>query len=276
MNPISLSIAGTTQTIGKRGYDLQASIELMSQLSQEPAIDGFEFQNRAEWVAAGPPRAEADRRLAAWQASARYTMGQIATLLQESKVPILSVHANRDVGAFLCADSDQEIGIGKRLIHESLSLAKEVGAPVCVFHLWDTWKENFDPILLHNALREITPCYPRVKASVENVPTHLNGFTPFELVQEFEWITLDLQWAAMYDELDRFESVRTKIANVHLRGRLDGDRWALNDAPFGFYEAPNTIKNEWDYRGLLTVEPTGLRDGDLENLVRAMATLRTP
>lgn len=276
MNPISISVAPATRVIQRRYCDLPGAIELMKQLRRESVVDGFEFQYLAEWDAEKPPRDERKKRFAAWNESQKYTIEEIAALLQEAKLPILSLHANRDVGICLCADDDREVSAGKRLIHKSLSLAEKVNARVCVFHLWDTWKEDFDPVLLHSALREIAPHYPDVKASVENVPTHLLGFTPFELVKDFKWITLDLQWAAMYDELDRFESVKEQIVNVHLRGQLEGGRWVLNGAPFEFYHAVETIRNQWGYSGPLTMEPTGLRHGDWENLAAAMSTLRAP
>jgi sugar phosphate isomerase/epimerase len=182
--------------------------------------------------------------------------------------------ADRDVGICLCSGQEREIGEGKRLIREALSLAEKVGASVCVFHLWDTWKNAFDPSFLQDALQEVVIRHPCVKASVENVPTQLAGFTPFDLVRRFEWITLDLRWAAMYDELDRFEAVKGRIANVHLRGRLGGSKWVLDDAPFGLYEALDTIRGRWGYSGLLTMEPGGLHDGDWESLVAAMSSLR--
>jgi hypothetical protein len=272
-NPLSISVAPTTRAIGRRYYDLAGTIELMSLLWQESVIDGFEFQTLAEWNHENPPRDEREKRFAAWSESQKHTADEIATLLQEAGLPILSVHANRDVGICLCSDQEQDLNEGKRLIHESLFLAEKVGASVCVFHLWDTWKENFDAGFLQNVLHEISPQYPGVKASVENVPTHLAGYTPFELVRRFEWITLDLQWAALYDELDKFESVKERLANVHIRGRLEGNRWLLEGAPFGFYEALDTIRGKWGYSGLLTMEPGGLRDGDWERLVAAMSTL---
>jgi SAM-dependent methyltransferase len=274
MNTISISVAPTTGVIGKRYYDLPGTIELMHRLWQESALDGFEFQNLAEWEAAGPPRDEATRRLAAWEDSQRHTTNELASLLRATGLPIQSVHANRDVGICLCSGDKQDMIWGKRLIHESLSLAETVGAPVCVFHLWDTWREEFDLAILHRVLCEAATHHPGVKASVENVPTQLARSTPFDLVQQFEWITLDLQWAAMYDELDRFESVMDRIVNVHLRGRLEGKTWLLDDASFGFYEALRILRREWGYCGLLTMEPNGLRDGDLERFVAAMASLR--
>jgi hypothetical protein len=247
----------------------------MGRLWEASAVDGFEFQNLAEWADENPPRDERGRRLAAWQESQKYTIDEIAALLGETGLPILSVHANRDVGVCLCSGVGQEIDAGKRLLHESLSLAERVGAPVCVFHLWDTWQEAFDPGLLQEVLREIANQYPRVRAAVENVPTHLAGLTPFELVRWYEWLTLDLRWAGMYDELDQFESVKERIANVHLRGRLEGGQWVLDNAPFGFYEALGIIRNRWGYSGLLTVEPGGLRAGSWEGLVAAMSSLRS-
>jgi hypothetical protein len=272
-NPISLSITPATAAIGQRYYDLLAAIELMHCLWQESVLDGFEFQNLAEWDAAGPPRDEAQGRLAAWQDSRRYTPGELAGRLRATGLPVLSVHANRDVGICLCSGDAQDLIRGQKLIHSSLALAEKVGAPVCVFHLWDTWKDAFDPTVLQRVLREAAADHPAVKASVENVPTRLTGSTPFDLVQQFEWITLDLQWAALYDELDRFESVLDRIVNVHLRGRLAGNTWRLDGAPFRFYEALRLLRQEWGYRGLLTMEPAGLRDGDLEGLVAAMASL---
>ncbi|MDY6878492.1 MAG: hypothetical protein SWK90_20120 [Chloroflexota bacterium] len=93
-------------------------------------------------------------------------------------------------------------------------------------------------------------------------------------MRRFEWITLDLQWAALYDELDKFEAVKERIANVHLRGRLEGSEWVLGGAPFGFYEALDVIRSKCDYSGLLTVEPGGLRNGDWDNLVVTTSVLR--
>ncbi|NIQ77211.1 MAG: hypothetical protein GTN93_03730 [Anaerolineae bacterium] len=273
-NLVSISVAPTTEVIQRRYYDLPGTMELMRLLWLEAVVDGVEFQNMAEWDNQEPPRDERDRRLVAWKASEKYTIAEIAALLQEAELPVLSVHANRDVGACLCTGLEEDVQRGRRLIHEALSLAQAVQAPVCVFHLWDTWREDFDWSVAEGILREMPDQYPGVKASVENVPTNLAGRTPFELVRRFEWITLDLWWAALYDELDRFESVKDRIVNIHLRGRLEAGEWVLEDAPFGFYEALDTVKYKWGYTGPLTMEPAGVRDGDWESLLAAMATLK--
>lgn len=274
-NPVSISTAAMTYAFGQRaGYHLADTIALTNALLRESVVVGCEVQNRAEWCVDIPPRTEREKRLAAWEKSPRYTVEEVAFSLREVNLPILSIHANRDVGVCLCSGDEQEVEEGKKLIHESLFLAQEVGAPVCVFHLWDTWAESFVPEFLRDVLYQIASQYPGVKAAVENVPTHLAGFTPFDLVELFEWITLDLGWAAMYDELDRFEALKECIANVHLRGRLEGREWMLDlDASFDFYAGMEIVKDGWGYNGMLTMEPRGLRGCNWENFVAAMKTL---
>jgi hypothetical protein len=280
-NPISIAAAPLNKLVGKRYYDLSSTIEVMRRLYQASAADGFELQNLAEWDARTPPRDEGERRYAAWQASEKHTADELAEVLRGTDLPILSVHANRDVGICLCSDRLQDIDRGKTLIRESLSLAKDPGAGVCVFHLWDTWKERFDPALLHATLDEIAPQYPDVKAAVENVPTHLQGYTPYRLVGQFEWITLDLRWAALYDELDRFGALVDRLANVHLSGQLAGDRWTVSprwfrdeQRAFCFREVVDTIQSRWQYSGPLTVEFYGQPQDAWQGLMTAMACLR--
>ncbi|MBN1976409.1 MAG: hypothetical protein JW918_03310 [Anaerolineae bacterium] len=279
MNLISISTAPSNTLVGKPFYDLYATLEVMQKLWAESVFNGFEFQNVAEWDAGRPPRDEGERRLAYWTDSQKYTTDQIATLLAATGLPVHSVHANRDVGVCLCSGQPEEIDVGRRLIHESLSLAEQVGASVCVFHLWDTQKENFDTAFVHDIFTEIAAGYPRVKASVENVPTRLQGTTPFDLAREYDWITLDLRWAALYDELDKFTAVKARIANVHLRGEIENGRWIIPadwfpaQKSFDFYQALDTIKNQWGYQGLLTVENIP-SDSTWQDIIAAVASLR--
>lgn len=260
MNIITISTAPSNKLIDKPFYDLYATLEVMQKFWTEAIFNGFEFQNLAEWDAANPPRDEGEHRLAYWTDSQKYTIDQIATFLGATGLPIHAIHANRDVGICLCSDQPEEIDAGRRLIRKSLSLAKQVGASVCVFHLWDTWKEDFDTAFVHDTFTEIAAQYPSIKASVENAPTQLQGTTPFDLAREYDWITLDLRWAALYDELDRFAALKDRIVNVHLRGKIENGKW---DIPaewfpaaksFDFYQAVDVIKNQWGYEGLLTVE----------------------
>jgi sugar phosphate isomerase/epimerase len=263
--------------IGKRFYDFPGNLEVMERLWQTGVLDGFEFQCVAEWDARHPPRDEGQRRYAYWADSDRHTTDQIAAALQASGLPLLSVHANRDVGICLCSGQPELIAEGRQLMHESLALAERVGAQVCVFHFWDTWKEDIDPAALCAAMVEIAPQYPTVKAAVENVPTHLPGATPYDLCAMFPWITLDWRWAAVYDEWERFAVVGGRIVNMHLHGLVRERRWTLDpDWPLSkrldFYRALEAVRDEWGYAGLLTVErvPPDVQWGDF---VAAIASL---
>ena len=71
-----------------------------------------------------PPRAEPERK-PAWEISKRYTVDEIAAILCANKVPILSIHANRDVGAYVCSDEQADINYGKQLVQESLALTQK-------------------------------------------------------------------------------------------------------------------------------------------------------
>ena len=116
---------------------------------------------------------------------------------------------------------------------------------------------------------------PRSKRPWKTFP--LTGkSTPFSLVKQFDYVTLDTKWATLYNELDSFESITNKIVNIHLHGSLRESKWVLNSSNLGFYEALDLIRDRWKYSGLLTVEPEGKRDKSLfNNFVKAMRSLRT-
>ncbi len=272
-NLISASSAPIAGFGDKEYYDLLGTLEVLKRVFIESVVDGFELQLEPEWDSENPPLTDAD--WADWTKTPKYTAEQIVELVKKAKLPILSVHASRDVGSYLCSDREQDWEKGKRVIYDSLLIAEKLGAKVCVFHLWDTWKTNFDVDRIEKTFLDLARQFPKAKASVENVPTHLEGCTPFELVKRFKHVTLDLRWAALYDELDRFESLIRNVVNVHLRGSLKGDKWTIERSSFGFYEALNKIRNNWKYVGLLTVEPEGKIDGSFfENFLEAMRSLR--
>ncbi|HOJ12475.1 MAG TPA: hypothetical protein PK733_18075 [Clostridiales bacterium] len=272
-NLISLSIAPAIAAVGKQYCDLFGSIELMKDIEHRCIIDGFEFQMLEEWDESTPPMDRQDRRLDVWLNSCKHSVHKIISLIKETSLRILSVHAKRDIGIYLCSNKLSDVEEGKRLINEALRFASEINSPICVFHLWDTWKENFDIDFLNEVFSKISLEYPNVKASIENVPTHLKGYTPYDLAKQFQWITLDLQWAALYNEFEKFIELKDRIVNIHLRGELESSRWVMKDYQFDFYEVLNTIIENWNYRGLLTMEPTKLKEGHLNELITAMTSL---
>lgn len=273
-NLISLSIAPANIVVEKQYYDLLASIELMKYIQQLEIIDGFELQLLEEWDKNTPPLDEKEKRLIAWRNSPKYSISRVAEFIRNSGINILSVHAKRDIGIYLCSDASNDVEEGKRLIEETLYFANEIGTDLCIFHLWDTWKEEINIQFLYEILMKIASRYPNIKASVENVPTHVRDATPFELVKHFDWITLDLQWASMYFEFEKFEEIKHKIANVHLRGNLVESRWVLNDSSFEFYKALKLIRDKWKYKGILTMEPNKLQQGKLDELVSGLLSLK--
>lgn len=252
---LSITTAPLNLLTGGSYVDLHTTLDTMKRLAQEKTVSGFELQDLAEWDNRGPPRDVRTKkhRLDVWSTCEKHDLEEKIELTSHSS--ILSIHANRDVGIYLCSEDESEISHGRQLIRETLQLADAIGAHQAVFHLWDTWATNFDPNVLRDELAKIAALYPAVIPSVENVPTHLEGSTPYDNLEEFKWITLDTRWAGMYEELDAFSDVVERISNVHLRGSLENSQWQLHGAPYSFEEALQKIHREWGYRGLFTIEP---------------------
>jgi hypothetical protein len=272
-NLISVSSAPIAKLGGNMYYDLFGTLEVLKMVFRDSAVDGFELQLEPEWDSENPPLT--DRDLADWAKTPKFTYGEILAVLKEQRLPILSIHASRDIGNYLCSSRKRDLEKGTRLISDSLSFADDMKTEICVFHLWDTWKTRFDLNKLTRIFLEATSQFPRVMAAVENIPTHLEQHTPFSLVKHFDYVTLDLRWAALYDELDKFKSILDRIVNVHLRGKLEQNKWALDRSSFSFQEALGKIINEWGYSGILTVEPEGgIASPNYDNFIRAMKSLR--
>lgn len=273
-NLISVSSAPIAKLGDRRYYDLPGTLKVMRRVYNESVVDGFELQLEPEWDNENPPLTDA--HFADWTKTPKYTNEEILSLVKRERLPILSVHASRDIGNYLCSNQQRDLRKGKRLIHDSLSLADKLEAPVCVFHLWDTWEKEFNANHLRKTFSNIASKFPKVKASAENIPTSLEGHTPYSLVKSYDHVTLDLKWACMYNELDAFEKITEKLANIHLHSRLQRDKWTLDESTIGFYEVLRIIRDKWKYPGILTVEPGGFRDSSsLESFLKAMRSLRT-
>jgi hypothetical protein len=266
MKPIfSIATAPLNCLSGNPYFDLPGTLSIMKRLYREGVIDGFEFQYLIEWVPGKPPRAEIKKRLPTWKKSKKYPVNELIHLLKQAEIPILSIHAPRDIGTRLCSDDPGIINGGISLIRDSLTLTRDTGAKICVFHLWDTWKEDFLPSFLQSVLQEAISEYPGITAAVENIPTHLAAATPYALVRDFDHITLDLRWAALYGDFDKYEALTDKIVNVHLSGVLNEGHWRTDPSwfpkraePFRLQDAITTIRRKWRSQALFTLEPCGL------------------
>jgi sugar phosphate isomerase/epimerase len=256
----------------KEFYDLVGTIDVLKKILLASVINGFELQLEPEWDSQCPPLT--DRDFADWTQTPKYTAHEVASLLKKAALPILSVHASRDIGNYLCSVEERDWKKGRQDIWDALYIAEELGAGICVFHLWDTWAKKFDLNRVQNAFREATKAFPRVKASCENIPTQMPDYTPFSLARLFDYVTLDIRWAALYNEFDSFKGIIDKVVNVHMRGKLADDKWILERSSYGFYDALRRLVREWRYEGLLTIEPEGMLDGSrFDEFIRAMKTL---
>jgi sugar phosphate isomerase/epimerase len=272
-NLISVSSAPVAGFGNKEYYDLTGTLGVLRRVFKSGVVDGFELQLEPEWDNESPPLTDVD--WADWTKTPKFTAEEVVKLVKKAKMPILSVHASRDVGKYLSSERRRDREKGRRVMCDALSIAEKLGASVCVFHLWDTWKTSFNIDRVGEIFQECAAEFPNVKASVENIPTHMRDSTPFELVKGFRYVTLDLRWASLYEELDKFEEIVKSIVNVHLRGHLEADQWVMGRSSFSFYEALNRIVREWGYSGLLTVEPEGKIDVSMfRNFIEAMGSLK--
>jgi hypothetical protein len=271
---VSVSSAPIAALGDRKYYDLVGTIGVLKRILSRSIVDGFELQVEPEWDSKNPPLT--DGNFADWTKTPKYTAREVVTLLKNEALPILSVHASRDVGNYLCSNQERDLERGRQAIYDALFIADELKTRVCVFHVWDTWTTSFNLDQIREILHELARQFPRVKASVENIPTHLDGSTPSALVKHFDYVTLDLRWAALYNELYAFEPIVDKIVNVHLRGKLGRGKWVLEGSSFDFYEALEKLKDEWGYKGLLTIEPEGGIDSScFDNFAKAMETIRS-
>jgi sugar phosphate isomerase/epimerase len=252
MNRVSISTGCLPRLEGRQFYELESVLRMMRRLMKESRADGFEFVLLPEWDSDGPPLTPSSAPLDC----EKHAVDEVAEELRTRDFPILSVHANRDIGNYLCSGDTDEVNRGIRLIDECLSFTKAVGSQICVFHFWDTWKLSLNLPRLEAIYRRFQTAYPDVEASIENVPTRHEGKTPFQIMRGFKHKTLDLKWASMSNEFDAFSESFTGVDNVHVQGRLQAGRLVPTVGRLDFGNALATLKRK-GYSGPFTVELEG-------------------
>jgi hypothetical protein len=273
---LAISTVPLATYMHRKYYDLGATIYVMKILNRERVVDGFELEMLAEW---NPQFAPLDRdtkydRRFEWESSRKFATHQLIDIINRADVPILAVHANRDIGLLLCSGRQDLVDRGVTLIDAALEVAGGVGALTCVFHLWDPWSASVDHAGLEAIFRGRV-AGTRVRAAVENIPTYTPGVTPFEAVRSFDWITLDMKWAHHYGEVEKFRDLRDRIADVHLHGSLIDRTWTLNGTHVDYAALLHEVTHRWHYGGLVTLEAdtdfAGLLWGQI---VSGISTLR--
>lgn len=98
-NPVLVSSAPIARLDDKKYYDLLGNIEVMKKVLQRSIVDGFELQLQPEWDSENPPLTDA--QYADWTKTPKFTVEEILAILEKHGLPILSVHASRDIGNYL-------------------------------------------------------------------------------------------------------------------------------------------------------------------------------
>ncbi|MEW6505910.1 MAG: TIM barrel protein, partial [Chloroflexota bacterium] len=244
-------------------YELDSVIRMMRRFLKESVVDGFEFVLLPEWDAENAPLTPSSAPVDC----EKHRMDEVAKALQGLNLSILSVHANRDIGNYVCAEEADKVQKGIRLADECLDFAERMGSEICVFHFWDTWKEKLDISSLEALYQELQKKHPSVEISIENIPTRHENMTPFQIVQNFRFITLDLKWASLVGEFDSFAGVLSQVDNVHVQGKYMNGKLTSTVGSLDYEQALACIKQS-EYSGVFTVELEGKADyNDMVNCV---------
>jgi sugar phosphate isomerase/epimerase len=215
MGLVSLSTGWLPRLEERPYYELSTVLKVMKRFSQERHVDGFEFGLLPEWDCENPPLTPAQ----GLPDCEKHGLDEILAKLLREDFRILSVHASRDVGCYLCSEEEQKFAKGLRLLEDSLRFCRSLKVNLCVVHFWDPWKKSFDVARLRRVHEEFQNKFPDVAISVENIPTVIDGRTPFSLMHGLRHVTLDLKWASMFNEFDLFLDRLDAVDNVHIQGK---------------------------------------------------------
>lgn len=256
MLSVSTSPLNSHMEIQTPYFDLQSTVEVMDKALSDCGIDGFEVQLMEDWNKKNPPLSyNHEKKIANWKKAPDYSVDDIVNMLLPLRDSILTIHANKDIGILLCSENEKEVGIGVHLLHEALAISQRLQVKHCVVHLWDYWKERFDFPRVCRLIEKIAS----EKVCVENIPTHYMGKKPYQMLTDFESITLDVKFAYMFDEITAYERLSSRIRNVHLSGHLSDGVWNIQRVPeknigSTLEEVITYLIGSWGYQGLFTVE----------------------
>ncbi|MDQ7795003.1 MAG: TIM barrel protein [bacterium] len=220
---LAISTGTTAAAVGRPFWDLAAALE-------GAAATGFpslEFVLQAEWTER-PPLSPTSADLARVVRPGRAEIRE-RVLAAVVRTPITGVHANRDLGA-LWAAGERACALDELAF--AVELARASGARWVIVHAWDPNAGVVDVDEVAAFLSAGTPTgSPAPILAVENVPSRDEGRRPEDLLRDIldacpgAGLTLDLNWASLYGNLDRLLAVgRERLLNVHVQGRIEGSR----------------------------------------------------
>lgn len=252
---IGFSHTALPRLVGGRYYDLTAAAAGWQALGRQ-APAGIELVLLPEWDGSNPPLTATD---AQWEKCPRYSDADLLAWVQDNNLPVLSVHANRDIGMHFCSGSVQR---GQELLAQAMDLCASLNTEICVAHLWDTWSKDFAPHSILEATRPVTKSRPRIILAAEYLPTSLPGHSPPDILKIFPHWTWDTHWARLYN--DTIPDDISAIAHLHLQGE-----YASMDL------APVRLAYDRGYRGHVILEPRGkLELSQVTALLKSIASAK--
>jgi len=120
MSKISVSTGCLPNLEGRPFYELDSAVRMMKRFLKESKIDGFEFVLLPEWDNENPPLTPTSSS----PNCEKHTVDNVLKAVQGQGFPILSVHANRDIGNYLCSEKPEQVDREMRLMNECLGFAK--------------------------------------------------------------------------------------------------------------------------------------------------------
>lgn len=249
MNNVSISTTSLPRLEGNNFYELSSTIKMMNRFLKESKVSGFEFVLLPEWDSENPPLTPSD----APSECEKHMVEEVLAIVQAQNFPILSVHANRDIGNYLCYGDEGKVEKGIRLMRECLDFTRKVDSKICVFHFWDTWKEAFDLSFLEATHQKFQNIYPEIEISIENIPTKYKNKTPFQVMKNFRYKTLDLKWASLFNEFELFVKIIGQVDNVHIQGKYHDGNLVPSVGNLDYEQAIRRIR-EVGYSGVFTIE----------------------
>jgi len=234
-------------------YDLSSALRVMMRMSEEGLADGCEFGLLPEWDSENAPLTPC----MAPTSCEKHSLEEILAAINQAGLKVLTVHANRDVGSYLCHTEQRKQAKGVRLVEEALKFCRSLKCNICVFHFWDPWRKTFDAANLYNVYQSVKKSYPDIHLSIENIPTIMKGKSPFSIMDNYDWWTLDLKWASMFGEFEQFLEQSERLDNIHIQGEYQNSGLVSSSGKLDYDAALETLLNG-GYSGPFTVELEGM------------------
>jgi len=201
-------------------------------------------------------------------------LATVGDVFYDCDLPVTSVHSCKSIQTIISTPGQECIAQG--LLCSTVDLACRLDSPVVVAHAWDGRCYSLDIGAIQECIAQCADYAHEhgVSLSIEAVPSR--AFYPPDLVGRLlsaapnASVTLDFEYASMYDMYSDLLEYCSRISNVHLRDYkgqwiIDGKRMYVKpgDGAVDFKEKIGMLKSK-GYRGTYTVEAPHCSVSDLE------------